>query len=139
MNILSPVYKSWTLWFVIFSKSITNSHYQCFLNHILLTIFMHVPALLNLQEKLYINFAQLSRITDRNEYIHLNLLGLTIQYRISTTNIGSIASKGRLRLFKLFFLMRMFSTQPLKICKLIQLSALNKDKNYVHTAFKLSD
>lgn len=49
---------------------------------------MHVPALLNLQEKLYINFAQLSRITDRNEYIHLNLLGLTIQYRISTANIG---------------------------------------------------
>lgn len=40
---------------------------------------MHVPALLNLQEKLYINFAQLSRITDRNEYIHLNLLGLTIR------------------------------------------------------------
>lgn len=59
-----------------------------FLNHILLTIIMHVPALLNLQEKLYINFAQLSRITDRNEHIHLNLLGLTIQYRISTTNIG---------------------------------------------------
>lgn len=49
---------------------------------------MHVPALLNLQEKLDINLAQLSRITDRNEYIHLNLLGLTIQYRISTTNIG---------------------------------------------------
>lgn len=100
---------------------------------------MHVPALLNLQEKLYINFAQLSRITDRNEYIHLNLLGLTIQYRISTTNIGLIASEGMLRLFKLFFLMRMFSTQPLKISNLIQLSALNKDKNYVHTAFKLSD